>query len=360
MDRERQECFPGGCAMNGNLVLLAGITLISGLALTAVIRPVLVRMGTIDVPNHRSSHTLPVVRGAGLAPALALGLALAIHSFSGPQDAGSLILVVCLLAALALAVVGLVEDVRGVPALYRLMLQLGIGALTSWILVMLTDSGYWFIPVGALIVASCTNVANFMDGINGISGLHGLAVGCLYAVVGVLTGVGWLTTGGILLAAVFTAFLPWNILKPRMFLGDVGSYLLGAATASLALGALLSGVSPVAVFGVAAIYIADTGLTLLARLRAGAQLTQAHRDHVYQRLTDAGFTHLQVAAGVTILSLVTGAAGLLALDSAPVPTAMAIMIILAICALYMSAPVLVKHTPPQARVSRQQQQEPAP
>ncbi len=79
--------------------------------------------------------------------------------------------------------------------------------------------------------------------------------------------------------------------RPRVgFLGDVGSYLLGASIAALAVAGFLSGVYVEYVLSPILVYAADTGYTLLRRIKAGERWYASHREHVYQRLTDVGFT----------------------------------------------------------------------
>ncbi|MDD0858713.1 hypothetical protein NHF46_15135 [Arthrobacter alpinus] len=76
----------------------------------------------------------------------------------------------------------------------------------------------WLIPIGAIAVAAYVNVANFMDGINGISGTHGLLVGGFYAYAGYAAGHGWMVYVGIAIALAFAGFLPWNLSRNKVFL----------------------------------------------------------------------------------------------------------------------------------------------
>ena len=120
-----------------------------------------------------------------------------------------------------------------------------------------------------------------------------------------------------------------------MFLGDVGSYLLGAGIAALAFGAFIEGVNPVALVAPVSLYLADTGTTVVRRIRQGEPWLEAHRSHVYQRLTDRGFTHLQVATIVALGSLLAGAFGLLSLAGSAPLTAIAVSMILVIAVAYL-------------------------
>ena len=67
----------------------------------------------------------------------------------------------------------------------------------------------------AVAIAVYINAANFMDGVDGMSGLHGFVVGLTYATIGAMVGAPWLVAGGAMLAAAFLGFLPWNVLHGR-------------------------------------------------------------------------------------------------------------------------------------------------
>ena len=140
------------------------------------------------------------------------------------------------------AALGWAEDYRGVSVRARLAAQLGIGLAATAVLVAVLGTSAWWLPVGTLAIAAYVNMANFMDGINGISGLHGLAAGLLYAWAGASNDLPWMIAAGLAVAGGFAGFLPWNLGRGTVFLGDVGSYLLGGSLAGIAVAAVLSGV----------------------------------------------------------------------------------------------------------------------
>ena len=297
--------------MTQSIWLIVLLVLLASLALPAVIRPLLDRFGVVDIPNDRSSHTQAAIRGVGLAPTLALGAGGLVLLVMVGSPTPWLILLACLTTAVAAAGIGLFEDVRGIPTRNRALLQLGVGLAGAVAISAATDDQFVWVPLGALAIAVYVNAANFMDGVDGISGLHGVVVGTIYAVIGAMVGAEWLVAGGAMLAAAFLGFLPWNVLHGQMFLGDVGSYLLGSLVAALAFAAFVNGISAVALTGPVTLYLVDTGTTILRRVRRGEPWFEAHRTHIYQRLTDRGLTHLQVASIVALGSLVAGLAGLL-------------------------------------------------
>lgn len=278
----------------------------------ALVRPLLTRLGVIDIPNERSSHTRPILRGVGLAPLAAIAVGLGIALVGAATRTDSWMITIILGVSLAAALLGWIEDARGLPVKARAGSQLLIGFLGVSLAVVLTGEQWWLVPILGVGIAGYTNVANFMDGINGISGLHGGGVGALFALTGALTGTSWMTVSGLVVAVAFLGFLPWNLGRGGMFLGDVGSYLLGASVSVIAALAVIEGVPILAVVGPLAIYLADSGVTLVRRILRGEPWYEAHRTHVYQRLTDTGLSHVRVALIVSVATLATGLAGLIA------------------------------------------------
>ena len=334
------------------LWMVVGASLLLSLLLPFVLKPILHKLGVLDVPNERSSHNSVVIRGVGITVAvgIAVGLVLSVLTGLVPVDRSIVLIVLAVLCAAAL--LGWIEDYRGVSIRHRALTQLAIGAVGTAALAWTTEQSFWWVPVGALAVAAYVNAANFMDGINGISGLHGVLVGVFYSTAGILVGQFWLTVAGLVVAAAFAGFLPWNLGRGFVFLGDVGSYLLGASIAGMAVAGLLAGVYLEYLFSPVLIYLADTFITFLRRVRAGKRWYASHREHVYQRLTDVGLTHLQAALVVTVCSALVGIAGFV-LATAPPPLAIACSLFAAgVVVLYVYLPrILARRRPLPATVS---------
>lgn len=264
------------------LALSAGVTS----ALVPAVRRALTRAGAIDVPNERSSHSSPVPRGGGLA--VLAGVT------SGLTGSGVRVPALSAVAVAGLAGVGMADDLAsdrgGLPATGRLGAQLVAGLVGPDVGTAAVDRAF-----GALVTAAVVNVVNFMDGINGISALTGMVwgVNAAQSADPVVRATGMATAGAA------TGFLPWNAPRARVFLGDSGSYLLGGVMSA----AILRAYGPrrnvreaLAVGAPLLPYAADAAQAIWRRRRAGLALTEAHREHAYQRLVDhGGLSHLQVA-----------------------------------------------------------------
>lgn len=270
------------------------------------------RLAVLDMPGGRSSHSVPTPRGGG-AP-IAVGLVVAALIAPGGGRAG---------LAFAVAVgffglLGLLDDLRGLPVVLRLGLQLAGASAVAALLVSRLSLPAVAVMMAALAgtawVVGFVNAFNFMDGVNGISGAHALIGGVAYACLAGWRRDGFGVAAGLSLAVGACAFLPWNAVRARVFLGDVGSYSIGAALAVLAVRLVSLGVPVEAVAGPVALYLADVAWTLQRRIRCGERWLEAHRTHVYQRWCDEGWSHQEVTvltSALTVLLCLLGVAGVL-------------------------------------------------
>ena len=272
-------------------------------AVTVITEPLVIRWLAraivLDIPNDRSSHSIPVPRGGGVA----LVLGTASGALLADRGAWPGIAVVGAFAAL-----GLADDLTDVPAFRRLVAQIVLGAATGLMVASLTDSPRvaFAVVVCSLLLPSAVNAVNFMDGINGMTGLNAAASGVLFAVAAWHVGATSVAVLAIALAGGAVGFLPWNLGRARVFLGDVGSYAVGAGLGLCAVAVWLAGAGVLAAIGPLLLYFADTGSTLVRRAVRHEQLLEAHHSHSYQRLTDLGLGHTSVATFTALTSAAIG------------------------------------------------------
>jgi Fuc2NAc and GlcNAc transferase len=166
--------------------------------------------------------------------------------------------------------------------------------------------------LAALGIVWLTNLYNFMDGIDGIAAAEAVVVG----MGGALLVAGRsppLALVSVVVAAAAAGFLVWNWPPARLFMGDVGSGFLGFVFGGLALGSERAHALPAVLWLVLlGPFFLDATVTLVRRVARGERWYAAHRSHAYQRAVQGGWSHGRVAASVAGLSLVTVAAGWLA------------------------------------------------
>jgi UDP-N-acetylmuramyl pentapeptide phosphotransferase/UDP-N-acetylglucosamine-1-phosphate transferase len=288
--------------ISASAILLAGLC--SWLFLFFVI-PLFSRF-LLDIPSARSSHCHTTPRGGGLAFVLVASASSVIAFFlRSISSLESLTLLVAPLLALPLALVGLLDDRRSLPAFLRYCAQIA----TAFVLILaspLVAPSFSSLPLLTLFLIALTAVINFT---NFMDGLDGLLAGCMAVA---------LSTAAIRLAApwpiwalvgALLGFLCWNWSPAKVFMGDVGSTFLGAVFALLVLQASNWSES-LALLLVATPILGDACLCLPRRLMAGQDVFQAHRLHLFQRLYQAGWSHARVSS-LYILSTAALAVSLL-------------------------------------------------
>ena len=274
----------------------------------------------LDEPNARSLHATPVPRtgGVGVLLGVAVGLALVLPWW---WVGGALWPA---LATLLLASISLLDDRRHVPARYRLAAQLAVALLlylggAAWLapglpgLEHLRLADWAVAPLTLVFIVWMTNLYNFMDGMDGLAG--GMAVfgfGAL-ALVGFVGDAPDYGVAAAVIAAAAGGFLLHNLPRAGIFLGDVGSAVLGFWAAGMLLWGAGRGLFPLWVgLLVFSPFLVDATWTLLRRLVRGAPVWRAHREHHYQRLVLAGWSPRRTLLWAYVLMAAAAASALAA------------------------------------------------
>lgn len=185
--------------------------------------------------------------------------------------------------------------------------------------------------LGGLFVVWMTNLYNFMDGSNGMAGLQGTFASCVLAWLFSIAGDSQSMQLSLLAAAACVGFIPWNLGKARVFMGDVGSLALGFIFAAVLLYGVGSGAFslPVALM-VMMLFLTDSTLTLVARVIKRERWYNAHRQHLYQRLIAHGMTHGSVVLLYQAINLMLVLPGIVVAVNSPAlawPIALAMAVI---------------------------------
>jgi len=275
----------------------------------------MIRVGALDHPVARSSHAAPTPKGGGvgIAASYAAGTLWLLYICTVPAS-----VLVPLGAALLLALVSYVDDVRQGPFVLKLGAQIAaavvvIAAGDSFTFV---DLAGWHLHLPAWIglpltlawVLFVTNAVNFIDGLNGLAS-GSVLVACVAVAGGSPAASG---AAALPLAAGIAGFLPFNYPRARIFMGDVGSQLCGFVAADLAVRAAGVGVAALIIPLALMPILADVAFTLVRRARAGDRLTEAHRGHLYQVANRAGMAAWVVAAIYWAMAAWGAGCGLLA------------------------------------------------
>jgi UDP-GlcNAc:undecaprenyl-phosphate GlcNAc-1-phosphate transferase len=251
------------------------------------------RRDIMDVPGSHKSHAtaMPYLGGLAIAAAFAVAVMVAAAVHQPPSGLGELATVLAM--ALALAAIGLVDDLRGLGVLVRLGAQVAAGA-SVWFLgagVQLFDVGALDLVVTVLWVVGITNAFNLLDNMDGLSGGVAAIAATTFAVIAMLNGQYLVAALGAALAGCAAGFLRHNFYPARIYMGDAGSLFLGFLLAYLGVKLRFEGPTyvtffvPITVLGVA---ILDTMLVTVTRLQHNRNPFLGGRDHVSHRLVFVG------------------------------------------------------------------------
>jgi Fuc2NAc and GlcNAc transferase len=264
------------------------------------------RRGLLDHPGERHSHSVPTPRGGGAGWVLAFFISLGLEAlYLGeffPAFAG---LGAFLAGTAVLAGLGAWDDHRDLSARLRFAVQLAVSVV---LLASFANAGWtsgWMAGVlGVVFTLWMINLYNFMDGSNGMAACQGVFVFAVMAWLFSRSGDPAGLNLSLLLAACCAGFLPWNLGRAKVFMGDVGSLALGFSVAGLLVYGTGSGAFslPVALM-VSALFLADATLTLLVRVFRGERWYNAHRQHLYQRIIALGRTHGHVLLVYQVINL---------------------------------------------------------
>lgn len=291
-------------------LFLIGILLLS-VYITSFIRKYFLRKAILDIPNERSSHTMPTPRGGGIAVAFTFFLGVLYYFYMGVISFD--LMMAILGGGIIIALVGYLDDLYSISARNRALCHaFAAGWALYWLGGFATlDIGFWQVHLGwlgtllALVgIVWVINLYNFMDGIDGLAGSEAVFVSL------VMGGLLWamhivdIASLCFLLAAATAGFLIWNWPPAKIFLGDVGSGLLGFVFAVLAIASanqhMISITNWIILLGV---FIFDATFTLIHRIWRKEQWYSAHREHIYQRLIQKGASHKQVTIWITVFNL---------------------------------------------------------
>ncbi|KAB7889884.1 MraY family glycosyltransferase [Poseidonibacter ostreae] len=278
--------------------------LIASFLLTYFIKNYAIKKSLVAVINERSSHTTPTPQGGGIAIATTWFVGLFYLYLTNEIEAN---LFYALLVGLVISIVSFFDDIYELSAKLRLIVQsmvavVGIVAIGGWNSI---DFGFFIIEnqiitniFAFFMIVWFINLYNFLDGINGYAGSEAVF----------LSIAGFLLFGGshfLVLVVAVLGFLFWNYGNAKIFMGDVGSTLLGYNVAIFTLyyanKESLNLWIWMILFG---IFLFDATITLFRRKLNNENISKAHKKHAYQRLNQSGWSHFKVtnfAIGLNIV-----------------------------------------------------------
>lgn len=285
----------------------------ASLAATACLMPLVMRLarrlGAVDSGGHRRVYagSMPLLGGIGILVPL---VATCLMGLLGVTDMFRLVepmrlqFVVLGVGSIAIVGLGVVDDIRGMRARYKLLAQIVIAlfvvlsgeALESVRLPLVGElqvGGFAGLVLGVLWIVGLINALNIIDGVDGLAAGVALiaALGLLaLGAIGQYTFVVLVCTS---LAGSLLGFLPYNFYPAKIFLGDTGSMLLGFVLAAATLMGTYKAETAVIVIApllALGLPIFETLLSMARRMVRGAPIFGADDRHTHHRLLSRGYS----------------------------------------------------------------------
>jgi Fuc2NAc and GlcNAc transferase len=273
-------------------------------ALTYLVRKITIKYSIIDIPNERSSHTVSTPRGGGMAVAFTWFVGI---SYFWWNNKITIDIYLGLLTAIPLVIMGAIDDIISLKPSIRFAIQLLTAGVALYFIgglnAIIFEGGpikeiHIFNVLAFFAIIWSINLFNFLDGIDGYIGTEVIFIGIsIYLLTNDMLG--------LLLAASVLGFLFLNWQKAKIFMGDVGSTLLGFTIAVLAIYHQNTCSASLGVWLIlTSVFWFDATVTLLRRVKNKEKLSQAHRKHAYQRIVQAGFSHQKTVLYSLLLNII--------------------------------------------------------
>ena len=324
-------------------------------ATTPLVRRFAFKIGAIDIPkDNRRMHKKPTPRIGGLA--IIFGFTVATLCFAQPSRQ----LYGTLAGAAIIAVMGVIDDCKNLPAKLKFVIQI----IAALVVVFagdikidvftnpnfLSDNPYWVLPewlsvtLTVIWIVFITNAVNFIDGLDGLAAGVSAIMSISLVFISIRVGEYSIAILGIALMGSCFGFLPFNFNPAKIFMGDTGSTFLGFMLATLSIQgvfksyAVISFAVPLLILGLP---LFDALFAMIRRILRGQSPMTADRGHLHHRLVDMGFSQKQT---VFILYAISGVLGITAVLLAESGVLRALLIVICVLILLLIGSMLGKNS----------------
>ena len=324
-------------------------------ATTPLVRRFAFKIGAIDIPkDNRRMHKKPTPRIGGLA--IIFGFTVATLCFAQPSRQ----LYGTLAGAAIIAVMGVIDDCKNLPAKLKFVIQI----IAALVVVFagdikidvftnpnfLSDNPYWVLPewlsvtLTVIWIVFITNAVNFIDGLDGLAAGVSAIMSISLVFISIRVGEYPIAILGIALMGSCYGFLPFNFNPAKIFMGDTGSTFLGFMLATLSIQgvfksyAVISFAVPLLILGLP---LFDALFAMIRRILRGQSPMTADRGHLHHRLVDMGFSQKQT---VFILYAISGVLGITAVLLAESGVLRALLLVICVLILLLIGSMLGKNS----------------
>ena len=247
------------------------------------------KLNLIDLPNARSSHNSPTIRGFGIVIFISIGLTLLIFQTSLLIDKAYL-----LSSILLIGMLGMVDDIKTTPPIIKIATLILVYIFLYSEGILITDLGVFLgtniqlslvvgITFSAIVIAAFTNAFNLIDGLDGLSGLISIIIFTTFLSIGIINNDQLLTTIPVLFITSLSVFIFYNWNPAKVFLGDSGSLMIGFVISILAVRSLYY-IEPISILYITAVPILDAIFVTFRRVLEGGSPFKADKFHCHHIL----------------------------------------------------------------------------
>jgi UDP-GlcNAc:undecaprenyl-phosphate GlcNAc-1-phosphate transferase len=209
---------------------------------------------------------------------------------------------------IVIVVLGLWDDSKGVPPLWKLAGQATAALLALGGGVCLTGLGVLSAPATLLWLMLLPNALNLIDGLDGLCGGYGSVSSLFLALLALVSGQGWGAAVAFALLGGCLGFLPHNLRQNKLFLGDTGAQLIGFVIGLITIPLFNDGEGP-SVIAILLYPMSETATSILRRRRQRKSPFRADRGHFHHRLTDRGISPLRTVGLLLLPTFLVGNLG---------------------------------------------------
>ena len=292
-----------------SILLLCSLLFLGSAILTGLFRWAALRVRLVAVPVSRSAHSTSVPVGGGVS-IVALTLLVIVYCYFTDQIPANEF--AALMAAVVIAIMGIVDDIKQLNVRWRIPAQFLASAFVVYCLgdVPAIDFGLFIFSESILLnvlavfaLVWLLNLYNFMDGIDGIAATELIVVNLVSLII-VINSDSALTLIFASFSAAAGGFLLWNWAPAKIFMGDVGSSFIGFTLGVMALLSLHHGSMTIWTWVLLlGVFIVDATLTLLVRYRSKQRWHEGHASHAYQNAARHYKSHAKVTITVVLINL---------------------------------------------------------
>lgn len=311
------------------------VSLFISFFVTPCVKKLAIRIGAIDIPgDDRRIHNRPVPRLGGLAIYMAFTVVvLTLVPFS-------IKLLGIIAGATMIAILGIMDDVKPLPAKVKLIVQIAAaivlvssGVKVEWVtnpfdkVDGMSYLGIFSYPITVFWIVGVTNTLNLIDGLDGLAAGIATIASFSLMVVSVINGHGVVAILTAALAGSALGFLPYNFNPAKIFMGDTGSTFLGFVLAAISIEGAIKGAATLAIaipLLALGLPIFDTTFAIIRRAVNGKPIMEADKGHLHHRLLALGLSQRQVVFTLYIVSAFLGIGAIVMTQDNPIKSSVVV------------------------------------